>query len=474
MKSVYDILALIRGHSGKNDKLRILDENKGNLELAEFLRAVYEPRINFYQTEINKAFANQLDWSVYPFNLATLNELVMKLGGRQVTGHAARSYLATMHNNFQEDWERNMLEMLIDRSVNAGISVTSINKTWPGLITDVPYMRCSLIKDLPKKKAINTWPWKRGIFSQIKADGMFANVSHMANGNVTIESRNGSPFPLEYFADLITEVKQSIPTGMQTHGELLMFVNGVMLPREEGNGVFNSLLQGKELPAGHVIVYQAWDCIPIEEAKPKNKYDVPYEQRFQYLIDVLDDHELISNTTRKYLHLIEYKIVYSLKEAYDHCRSAMKRNLEGTVLKHPDAIWEDATSQGQVKLKLEFEFEAKVVGFKAAKKTSKNASMFGSLECESSCGKLKFNVTGLKDDNRKRIHALGEKYLKTIITVRVNGIMLPDEETGGFFSVFLPRYIEDRLDKTEADSLERIQEIQQSSIDLAFEMDEKV
>jgi DNA ligase-1 len=399
----------------------------------------------------------------------TVSGLVQKLGGRSITGNAARSYLATLHQNLSEDWERDLLESLIERNVKAGISISTINKIWPGLVTDVPYMRCSLIKDLPKKKAINTWPWARGIYSEIKADGMFANVSHHANGKVSIESRNGSPFPLEYFGDLILDVKASIPAGNQLHGELLIYRNGVMLPREEGNGVFNKLLQGGNLPIGDVVVYQAWDCIPISEAKPKNKYDVPYAQRFNHLKTMLK-----STSIKSVLQLIEYKIVYSLKEAYEHCKEAMKRDLEGTVLKHPDAIWEDGTSQGQVKLKLEFVFEAKVVGFKAAKKSSKNAATFGSLECESSCGKLKFNVTGIKDENRKRIHKLGPKYLGTIISVCVNGIMLPDEETGGFFSVFLPRYLEDRLDKTEADSLERIQQIQQEAIDLAFEMGEVV
>lgn len=468
MKSVYDILKQLRNTSGKNDKLAILTQNAGNTELAFFLAMTYEPRVNFYQTEIVESFANPMSFDQNQMSQALVQEIVEKVAGREVTGHAAKSYLATLRQSFQNDWEREMLDMLIERSVQAGISVNSINKTWPGLVTDVPYMRCSLIKDLPKKHAITTWPWKSGVISQIKADGMFANVSHTATGKVMIESRNGSPFPLEYFDDLVKEVKAVIPNGYQVHGELLIFRNGVMLDREVGNGVFNKILQGGELPKGDRVVYQAWDCIPIEEAKAKNKYDCPYEQRFQYLNTILDTE--ITGILTTSIRLIEWEWVFSLREAYIHCRDAMKRGLEGTVIKHPNAIWEDSTSKGQVKLKLDFVVELKVVGMNAANKNSKNAALFGSLQCESLCGKLKVGVTGFKDDKRKQIFDNWNTYNGSIIAVCANGIMLPDADIGGFFSLFLPRYVEDRLDKREADSLVRIQQIEQDAMNLSLEL----
>jgi DNA ligase-1 len=458
LKTTIETIRAVRATSSKNEKLAILNAQKDNEDLRGFLRMAYEPRINFYVKNVEPEMSSMFHQTtlVERFTDDTMAEVYDTIAKRELTGNAARRWLADLWCRMDRDGKE-LLELLIQRDVKAGISEGTINKVWSGLVTDPPYMRCCL----PKDADLNNWPWAQGVISQIKADGMFANVSvHRGTSAVTIESRAGSPFPLDAFQDLVYEVQELVPEGHQLHGELLMMApDGTILPREIGNGMFNRLLKEGELDDGHRPTFQVWDIIPLEEAKAKNKYNVAYKKRFAYLLDLFKDCDT------EFLHVIEYELVYSLNEAYAHAGKAMARKLEGTVIKHPEAIWEDTTSRFQVKLKLEFEVDLRIKRLKPADPKSKNAATFGSMECESECGLLEVGVTGLKDDKRKYIFDnFDTMYRDSITTVRANGIMEPTEP-GGKCSLFLPRFIEERWDKKIADSLQRIREIQQAAVD---------
>lgn len=458
MKDVFEILEQLRATSSSKEKMNILLSNRGNDNLKQYLRLTYEPRINFYVKAVDPYLAPLYTSSMFDIDPIEFDQCFMRavyetIAKRAKTGGAARRWLAEKYHQLDSVGQE-LLKLLIQRDVKCGISFTTINKVWPGLVTAVPYMRCSLLKEVD----LDSWPWERGVYSQIKADGMFANISHHFNA-VTIESRAGSPFPVEFFPDLVQDIKNLIPQGQQLHGELLVKKSGQILPREVGNGMFNSALQGTPLEADCVPIFQAWDMIPITEAFSKNEYKVPYEERLQELVMCL-----IFDS--KALHIIEMEKVNSLNQAYDHYKKARQRGLEGTVIKHPDGIWEDRTSKNQVKLKLEFNVDLLVVGFNAADPKSKNASTFGSLLCQTSDGLLEVGVTGLKDDVRQSLWDRRDSIINNlVIEVCSNGIMAPTV-TGGKYSLFLPRFGAERPDKKVADSLERVQQIQKSTIEL--------
>lgn len=460
MKSVFDVIEQLRETSSSKEKLAILTANRDNADLKEFLRLTYEPRVNFYISKVDTNLKGGLfgGFVECDFERLDLDTVYDQLALRKRTGNDARNWLSGVYNNFTSDWSKELLQLLIQRDVKAGISKGTINKAWPGLVTDVPYMRCNLAA----KVDLSTWPWAEGVYSEIKADGQFANISlHLGTGQVSIESRAGSPMPLEYFGELVEAVKALIPEGYQCHGELLMLKDGKIMPRAEGNGLFNKLLQEGELPPGHTPVYDVWDMIPICEAKPKNKFNEAYKVRFERLKALLAG---ISEDSA--IRVIEHKMVYSLAEAYAHATEAMVNGLEGTVICNPDGIWEDSDgATHKIKLKLQIEVDLRVTGFKAADAKSKNKDLFGSLMCESECGKFRVNVSGIKDDKRKDLFNRKDQILgKLIITIANNGLQAPTANTDGYWSCFLPRFIEERLDKTTADTLERMQEIQADAI----------
>lgn len=443
MKLVYDTIIACRNTSSKNDKVAILTKQKDNADLREFLRVCYEPRINFYISKVPAPKAGDAE-GPWKFNRELLESIIEKLAERRLTGNKAKDWLAFCHYQLENEWEREMLTMLIERDVKAGFSESTINKVFGEIITEVPYMRCSL----PKDSNINKFDWKRGVYSQIKADGMFANISHFDNGTVRIESRNGSPFPLDYFEGIVADVKKYVPPGAQLHGELLMMSGGKYLDRQTGNGLFNKILKGGDFDTKkYTPVYEAWDIIPLDEARLKNKYKVPYANRFATLKMYLPD---TFSSAFHHIRIIETRIVNSLAEANAHYREALERGLEGTIVKSADAIWQDSTSKDQVKMKLEFEVDLEVEGYEEG--NGKAAGTLGALRCRTSDGKLKVKVgSGFTDAMRRDIWE--RKDLK-IITVKANSIMPPENKDT--YSLFLPIFVEERNDKKTADDLARV------------------
>lgn len=308
---------------------------------------------------------------------------------------------------------------------------------------------------LPTQSKLLQFDWKRGVFSQLKADGMFVNINHNVDGSVDLISRSGSVFPIEMFNDVVNAVTATFPKNTQTHGELLIKnAEGVILPREVGNGLLNSVLKGADqFPTNHIPVILVWDQIPLDAAEPGNKYHVGYERRFDDL-----EHQILA-TPSDIITLIPTKRVHSMDDALVHYSEMVASGLEGTIIKDPCASWEDTTSKRQVKLKLEVDVDLEIVGFTDG--NGKNATTFGSIIAQSSDGLLVVNVSGFKDKKqagiptRAEIAAMKSDLIGTIMTIKANNIMVPTVHNTKY-SLFLPRFCEFRKDKTKADSLQDI------------------
>lgn len=389
---------------------------------------------------------NGTDGAGLSFNAFT--ELANALIKRQATGHHAatliRQYMDMATNEEWNGWYRKILI----KDLGSGFSEATVNKSVKGIneayeIPVTPYMRCSL----PEKSNMEEWDWAEGVYSQIKADGMFAYVNVRQDGFVWVTSRGGTLMPSGALG-IEQAAKDTFTHGTSTHGELTVYRNGVMLERQIGNGILNSLSKGGELGDGEVVVYDCWDQIPLVSFVPKGKYDISYHERYTSLEWQLD----ASNSDQ--IKLIETKIVYSPDEALAHYREMRKRKLEGTVCKSRHAIWKDGTSKDLVKQKEVMDIELVVVGFAPGK--NKNKDLFGSLTCQSADALLECGASGISDELRIYIHNHREEWLGKIVTIRSNGIMY-STKAGKQHSLFLPRLIEERDDKTIADTFAEIE-----------------
>lgn len=448
---IYSAIEQIAAEPSKNEKEKLVKQFMEDDEFRDVLRQALDPFITFGirpKRHEGVAGTGTTDIDTY----AMLN----KLASRSLTGAAAALAVSTELARLDAG-SSELLWRIINKDLKAGFGESTVNKAHKGFFKSFPYMRCSL----PKDTDLTKWPWEQGVLSQLKADGMYVNVN-VEQDSVQLSTRQGNPLPLKGFESLVAELSVSIKSDTQSHGELLVFNAklGRHEAREIGNGQLNRVIQGGEFDEGCYPVLELWDQIPLSAVVPKGSYTVPYVSRLRAL-----NAQLRTGST-KLISVIETRVVKSLKEAYQHYAEKLKEGKEGTVIKHPEAIWRDYTSKEQIKLKLEAEVELMVVGFEEGKEGAKTAKTFGSLQLASSDGMLQVNCSGFTDALRQEIHDDREGWMFSIVTVRSNGIMRSLGTKEDPHSLFLPRFVERRYDKDVADSFARIEEQFEAAIDL--------
>lgn len=438
MTTLYTIIKSLQSVQGSNAKTALLEQHKDNELLKEFMRITYDPSINFYQTKVPKS----ADWDTtgtHGMNIEWLAMLVDNLANRKVTGAQAKTYLG-WYNHVMNTEHRELLKLIIDRSIGAGVGDTMVLKTWPKLFFSVPYQRCSLLDAKAKAKFS-----KLATFAcEEKADGSFCYLVKEAGKTPQAITRAGSCYPSE-FAEKIAE---GIPDGYVLMGELLVFTSpqydGKMdvLNRQTANGMLNSILKGGVVDTNFVYKMFAWDVVTVEEFR-KGRSTTIHKERLVNL------KEITTKSSIPYVEHIETTWVSSLEEAYKIYSSYTSQGIEGAVIKTEDFLWSNGTSKDCVKMKVEFEIDLEIYAVNEG--TGKATGMMGSVSVKSREGILKSDVgTGFSDRQRKEVWDNPESYLGTIMAVKANDIISNRKDDSK--SLFLPVHLEIRLDKTFADT----------------------
>ena len=436
---VFAAIERIASTPSKNDKLALLNDYIQDPLFKRVCEFTYNP----FKTFGLRQLPMKVDPGDHTFDENTWYVLD-RLISRELSGHDALNEVTSEINRLEPS-SAHLLMRIIRKNLLSGFSESSLNKVCKGLIPEFAYMRCSLPKDTDLEK----WPWAEGVFSQEKADGMFANLDYEASGNVSIRSRQGTEFPMLGFESLVKEVQDELYAGYEYHGEFLVRRDGAILPRAESNGVMNRVINGGVFYWGEKPLFLMWDMVPLEFVEPKGKCLIGYAHRFDNLSALLQ-----ANNT--YIGLVPTKVVHSLAEAKMHAVEFMKAGKEGSVIKRPDAIWRDGTSKEQVKIKLEFEVDLEIVAVVPGNAGTKNEGRAGSLTCKTSDGCLFVDVTVKNEKMRDSVDANPAHWIGGIIGVVANDIELPSESNMNH-SLFLPRMAEDCLrDKAVADDLERV------------------
>jgi DNA ligase-1 len=419
---VYAAIEQIANTPGKNDKQALVSKLLEDELGLRVLTAAYDPFVTYGMAKVPPYAGTDIGRNMLDAEWRMLDAMAK----RELTGNAAIENVEHRMRVLTPE-SAELLRRIITKDLRAGFTDGTINRARPGTLAEFPYMRCSL----PKDAKLDTWPWRDGCLSQVKADGMFANVNVYDDGSVSIHSRQGTAFPSGHRnLQGLTDEVSGLTWGFQYHGELLVYKDGEMLPRQISNGMLNKIAQGGVLEGDHVVVFHAWDAIPLSAVVVKGKHETPYVDRFLAL------GRAVQKVARNYVRLIETRPVKSLAEAYQHSSECLARGLEGTIIKHRRAIWKDGTSKEQVKLKLEVEVDLRIVGFTEGK--GKNAGTFGAVTVETSDGLLRVDVgTGITDKGRATINAQRAELLGGLVTVKANDLLKPST-SNPLHSLFLP------------------------------------
>lgn len=432
--SVLSILNSLAAVSSRNEKLAILRTNKDNPTLKEFFRLALDPLITFGIKKIPVYTPNrnplgddsaQLDWGMDQFE--------KQFATRAITGNDAISHLTYVLENVTED-NAEVLTRILAKDPKCGVAEATVNAVWKGLIFDFPVMKATPHDE----KTIQNISFPA--YSQLKLDGARAQIV-INNGTVTVYSSSGRPIETHGYFDWFANVTDNLVFD----GELLVTEDtGKFMERKKGNGIVNRAVKGT-IPAAQAkqLHFVAFDIVPLADWKAGIWRKV-YEYRFQALVQY-------SEKFRHNASVVETKMVNSEREALNHFKKLYKDGNEGTILKDKESFWENKRSKYQLKMKGILTCDLRVVGVEEG--TGKNKGKIGALVCQSSDGELEVNVgTGLTDQDRAEKFSF---FIDKIVEVQYNERIV-NKTDGAKWSLFLPRFVQVRIDKNEADSLNLI------------------
>lgn len=440
------IIKQLESTSSRKEKEEILSSLEG-IEESLFKRIAfltYDPSIDFYV----KNFNTKVDQFHSCVNLSqALYDLQTIIASRSLTGNMAKSWIEQQYEMLSKD-DAEVFKRVVKRDLKCGISSSTVNKIWPGLVYEKRYMRCSSFSEKNMKNI--SFP----CFSQTKMDGLYVDII-VKDNEVKYRTRNGSYLPLGN--PKIDNMLIKTCSNQVLMGEAVALEEDnhlILMDRSKSNGYLNS---NRVDPSR--IKFFLWDVVKTDEYDAK-KSNRPYKDRWsnvESIVKTLDHPQFLA---------VNNQVCENVSDVVEHFKANRMLGEEGTVVKDYKGKWKTGDSKHQVKVKVIFECEMKLIGWKEG--TGKHEGLFGSLLFESSDGLVEVSAgTGYKDEERPMIFAQLDQMIEegAIATIRANDIV-ESESKPGKKSLFLPRFVEFRSDKSEADSYERIQEQLDSCLDI--------
>lgn len=427
--TILSILDSLAATSSRLAKDQILKDNSSNDTLKRVFKLAYDKKILFWTRKI----PDESNWATAAgLSLdGAFDQLEANICNRKITGNTAEDFVAALFRKLDRS-DAEVLKRVILGDLRVGGTRETANRCWPGLIAKPAFMLCSadFNEDEIGFPAISQTK-EDGARCRLEWDGEVATLTSRADNEIT---HHGT------FNDWAA---RHLQPGDSLDGELVCFRNGQRLTRKDSNGIVNKAIKGTiGQDEAQLLTLVAWD---LEDKT------LPYNERFAKVQSFVGK-----------VQAIESRIVHSYEEALAHFKEARRSGLEGTILKKYDALWEGKRVKFQAKFKAEIEAEFRVIGFDYGKKGTKNEHRVGALKIQSECGQVKCDVGIFKDfPDSIREDMLTD--LPTIITVRYNErITSRGRDTQ---SLFLPRMISIRLDKSKADTLEDLIQIERATLE---------
>jgi DNA ligase 1 len=435
--------------TSNNDKIELLKDALTEPLFKEMVQLALDPTLSYnvskvpYQKSDGPLFKKQ-------YSVREVFDYLKVMSSKSGMNNDEKIILSEMVSTSKELHQ--IANMIVKKKLDCGVKAKMVNKAVPGTIFVCPYMRCSGVEQIHRI----TYP----AYLNVKADGMFLNIFLNGKESPVYKTRPGNIFPLNR-----PDIDDILMKGFDYGYEVLMGEARVWsqkfkkyLPRKIGNGILNSILQGtpsEEVLSSHEkIILTVWDIVPGEDFY-KGESWIPYKDRWGDLQDCIGEFD--NEEDPAYVNLISNVIVNSEEDAYKIAQVWINSGLEGGVLKDKKFFWKNHTSPYCIKLKAEKVCELRITGWELGE--GKYSGVMGSVRCETEDGKLEVWVSGWTDEERNWDW---DDYIGKIISVKFNEVI--ESKSKDATSLFLPRvsrneetsFVEFRLDKDEADTLEEV------------------
>ena len=301
VKELFDKIA---NTSGKNDKIKIIKQNKDNELFVECLKFLLDSDIvtGLSKKKIGKKVAVMGD------RLETIEEAMEYLKQH----NSGKDSDIAMIKDFCDRQEGCKLfcEGLFTKSLKIGVDVKGVNKAIPNLIQQHQVMLASKFEGKLKGE----------VSMSLKLDGI-RNSAMIESGRIIHKSRQGKVVEgLNQINQALNELELD---GYFIDGELIR-INHDNIPSDENfrltTTVVNSKSDNKE-----GLEFVVFDMTPIEDYH-RGKCDMTYIERLKLM------EEKIGNGN-EFIRLVpKYGITKDVDEIYDKLNEVVNRQLEGLML----------------------------------------------------------------------------------------------------------------------------------------------
>lgn len=323
-----------------------------------------------------------------------------------------------------------VVQGILCKTLKLGVTAKTVNKVRPNMIYEFDCM-------LAESGDIEEYPVAVGL----KYDGVRC-VAFVKNNKVTMFTRQGNVIsipPIE--KDLI---KLANGTNQVFDGEI------ISNNRTSASGNINSIMKtGYTMAKGVNLHLKVFDVVPYDIFETKGKSKIQSDRLLELSLMFVNSNNLVTVSEG------EHTIVNNQAEVdkiYDYYISIGE---EGIIAKKLSAAYEFKRSRAWLKVKAINTCTLRVIG--TTEGTNDRKGKIGAFICMSECGNLLVNVgSGLTDDDLNTITP--ESIIGKYVEVLFNVVIRPADSYEAH-SLFLPRLkAKDwlRIDKTEADSLEKI------------------
>lgn len=432
------IIQQVREISGKNDKISFLQSKKNHPHLKDVFYLALHPFTHWFKhhlPETNRAIPYNEGSIVAELSIFNSN----KGSSRSDINAALETIAASCNGDNAPEGAKEFWESIIQKDINCGVAETTVNKVWgKDFIKKFQPMKGEEAAYLDKLEG--------DLIAQLKLDGCRMPVV-VKGGVCTLFSSSGREFPgLQKLKDDIVQFGIDNNLGDFSLDSELIFNdedNLYPLPREISNGLANKALNGnlskeqEERAVAWVFDRMAPDA--LLDGDPR-----PYTERFLEAGLVTDIPSI---------KLVSSFVMASRDAIQEFLDAAVERGEEGIMVKTMNHPYETKRSKHWVKLKKEYDVDLRVI---AVKDHKKKEGMIGSLEVESEDGVIVGSVgSKLSNAQRKELyqqHYEENKVVGSVYTIRIHCLT----KKKGQISIYLPRVIERRFDKDEADSSQKI------------------
>ena len=355
--TIIQILELLESDNSRLFKEEVLRKNAENAELRRFLVLSFDPWKDWGVAKYEKPVA-QRPPACGDNIIVKFMDLLERLNARELKGNAAREAV-TLAMSEGDALAQKWMERLLWRNLRCGVSVATINKTWPGSV--IPFA-VALAETLPTKGSNGefeiTQPVSYPVRVEAKLDGLRC-VAVKSKGEVTLYTRSGTVL------ETLPRIKSAIEA---LSGDDFVLDGEVM--GNDWNESASVVMSSKSKKDDSKMLFHAFDIISIEDWK-RQKSETHYRARLLDLQMVLGD---TTGTPFRYVKSVMANDEQDLREFYSGC---LEEGYEGVMLKDIGAPYQWKRSPAILKLKPVATEEGVVVGWYEANANTKRAGQFG-------------------------------------------------------------------------------------------------